>query len=168
MTCICNYCNKEYSSYQSRCNHIRKYHKIDNLKIPQLLPQNNSEKEVFECKNCNKKLSRLDNLNRHLKTCTPKNINIEVDALKDHIKILEEKLLNFMKIHPQTLKKINKDLNNINNGNINNGTINNNTNIINIIPLGKENLNDLLTDNQKIEILKAGNNAHIKLTELIY
>jgi len=167
MICICKYCNKEYSSYQSRCNHMRKYHQKEQLNTPQKTPQNNSKNEGFECSNCNKKLSRQDNLTRHLKKCTPKKINIEeVNALKNEINDLKSTLLNFMKIHPQTLKKINKDLYNVNNGTINNTT--NNTNIINIIPLGKEKLNDVLSDEQKLEILKSGNNAHIKLTELIY
>ena len=170
MSCICSYCYKEYSSFQSRCNHIRKYHKNDELKNPQNPPQNNSQKEGFECKNCNKKFSRQDNLTRHLKTCTPKNINIEeVTALKDEIKDLKSTLLNFMKIHPQTLKKINKQLHNINNGIINNGIINNNTNIINIIPLGKEKLNEVFTNEQILKILKEGmEKSHIKLSELIY
>lgn len=179
MICICKYCNKEYSSYQSRCNHIKKYHLNEDLKLPQITPQNNSKNEGFECSNCNKKLSRQDNLTRHLKKCTPKKINIdEVNALKNEINDLKSTLLNFMKIHPtgplgpnrglplKTLKKINKDLYNVNNGTINNTT--NNTNIINIIPLGKEKLNDVLSNEQKLEILKSGNNAHIKLTELIY
>jgi hypothetical protein len=146
---------------------MRKYHQKEQLNTPQKTPQNNSKNEGFECSNCNKKLSRQDNLTRHLKKCTPKKINIEeVNALKNEINDLKSTLLNFMKIHPQTLKKINKDLYNVNNGTINNTT--NNTNIINIIPLGKEKLNDVLSDEQKLEILKSGNNAHIKLTELIY
>ena len=175
MTYICSYCNKEYSSLQSRCNHIKKYHQNKTLKNPQNPPQNNSQNEGFKCNKCYKKFSRQDNLTRHGKNCSPKKIIIEeVDALKNEIKDLKSTLLNFMKIHPQTLKKINKDLHNTNNGNINNGTITNNTNntnntnIINVIPLGKENLNEILTDEQKLDILKAGNNAHIKLTELIY
>lgn len=30
MTVICKFCNKEFKSYQSRCNHYRKYHKDEN------------------------------------------------------------------------------------------------------------------------------------------
>ena len=54
--------------------------------------------------------------------------------------------------------------NNINNGNINNGIVNNN-NIINIIPLGNEKLNDILSDNEKISIL---NKKHNCINELIH
>lgn len=46
--------------------------------------------------------------------------------------------------------------------NINNGTINI------IVPVGKENFNNILTDKQKKDILKGKDKAPLKLTELIY
>ena len=56
------------------------------------------------------------------------------------------------KIHPKTLNKINKQLNGDNNIiNENNGTINN---TYNIIALGHENLTDIFTKKEKINVLK--------------
>ena len=36
MVIRCNYCNKQYASYSSRCNHIKKYHNDEYIKSPQI------------------------------------------------------------------------------------------------------------------------------------
>ena len=63
-----------------------------------------------------------------------------------------------MKIHPKTLQKINNQLNNssVVNGNV--------INTINIVPLGNENLSELLSDNEKLSIL---NKKYNSINELI-
>ena len=69
---------------------------------------------------------------------------------------LKELLQKSLKIHPKTLQKINNQLNN-------NGTINN----ITIIQLGKENLSELLTKQEKLGILNRqamGINDLVELT----
>jgi len=47
MELLCQYCNKKYASYQSKCNHIKKYHKSEsNLKSNQG-NRENQEKCIF-------------------------------------------------------------------------------------------------------------------------
>jgi hypothetical protein len=172
----CNICKKFYKTYKSLWNHNKNYHKNDNsrnlLKSPQIsskIPQNPQKDEdisTLNCRHCNKNLSRIDNLKRHEEKCKEK------DKGKNKIRELESKIsemfdnqkemLKLIKIHPKTLNKINKQLNN--NGTINNGIINN---TINIIPIGKENLNDVLSNKQKLMVLKS-NTPHIAFTDLIY
>jgi hypothetical protein len=177
----CSFCNKNYKNYKSLWKHKYIYHKNDSPQNTQNtqnntvsgISQNNS---INSCKFCKKILSRKDNLIRHENTCKKKTDNKETDIIKKLEKELSEikELIKTIKIHPKTLEKMNKELVNTNTGNINNGngninTTNNTTNnIINIIPLGKENLNEIFTDTQKLNILKAGEKAHIALTEFIY
>ena len=78
----CNHCNKNYASYQSRCNHIRRYHKVDiasfdnqsnhddNQKSNQLSSNNNNE--LLKCKKCNKEFTFKQNRWRHEQTCDKK------------------------------------------------------------------------------------------------
>jgi hypothetical protein len=66
-----------------------------------------------------------------------------------------------LKIHPKTLNKINTQLNN---NNTNNGIINN----INIVQLGNEDLNNVLTDNQKLKILNRQAMSLNDLVELVH
>ena len=198
MGVICQFCNKEYISYSSRSNHIKKYHQTES-ELGQYAGQYigkydgkydgqypgkygkykvNNEKIVKEkeykcryCKNIYKhKQSRftheqkckndqpnnddeselvfseeeidVDDLNNILKKKNKEyNIIKEIKKQNDELKQMIQKAL---KIHPKTLQKINNQLNNINTGTINN---------INIIQLGKENLDELLTEKEKIAIL---------------
>ena len=61
MVVICNYCNKEYSSYSSRSNHIKKFHTVDvtknvsNVTLSEVnVTKNVSNVTTFKCKKCNK------------------------------------------------------------------------------------------------------------------
>lgn len=135
------------------------------------------------CQYCLKQLSRYDSFKRHLFICKKKkeydenNNENKIKELQEnqiHIKnILTELINKNCKIHPKKLDKINKQLNgNINTlnditNNINNShnTINSNNNTINIIlPLGKENLTDAFTTNEKLQVLK---NRYTSLLYLI-
>ena len=159
----CNYCNKNYASYQSRCNHIRRYHKSE-------VSQNKSEgkldsksegkskvsiKKIIEDKNykciyCNNKYKHKQSKYNHEKKCKNENKKLEnedkIDKMEKEIESLKDLLQKALKIHPKTLQKINNQLNNINNGTINNNTIN-------IIQLGKEDLTKMLTMEEKMSIL---------------
>ena len=173
----CKLCNKNYKSIQSLCNHNRRFHKKitqNNSKLPQnnsILPQNTSKKinKMVYCKYCNKKFSRLDNMNRHMKICKIKkekdNNNNYKNKLKlkdAEIKRLKERLRDKMnkscKMHYKTLQKINNQLNNNITKNNCVETINNihNRNIINfnLVGFGKEELGDVLSNKEQLKILK--------------
>ena len=155
----CKLCNKKYASYKSLWFHNYKYHKIPVVK--NVVIENNVVKNVVEnvviknrCKNCDKTLADRISRWKHEKICLQKNLEkknneIKIEQIeKENLEIRKEmeKLKNLLqkslKIHPKTLQKINNQLNN-------NGTINN----ITIIQLGKENLSELLTKQEKIKIL---------------
>ena len=159
----CKYCNKNYSSYQSRCNHIRRYHKLNTTETPPLPPINPPEQHQNTPKNkcsfCNSVFSRKDSLTRHISKNRCKNENKKLEnedkmekmekemlEYKKEMDLLKTQLQKALKIHPKTLQKINNQLNNINNGTINNNTIN-------IIQLGKEDLTKMLTMEEKMSIL---------------
>ena len=175
----CKICNKNYKSIQSLCNHNRRFHKKitqNNSKLPQnnsFLPQNTSKKtnKMVYCKYCNKKFSRLDNMNRHMKTCKVKNekensiilkMKKEKNEYKNEIKRLKQRLRDKMnkncKIHYKTLQKINNQLNNNITKNNCVETINNihNRNIINfnLVGFGKEEFGDVLSNKEQLKILK--------------
>jgi len=172
MVIICTFCNKEYASYSSRSNHIKKFHPHQNTKItpdPPNQHQKPPENNNIICNKCNKDFSRPDSLSRHItKNRCKKIINKDDKDLK--IEKMEKEMLEYkkemekmkellqksLKIHPKTLQKINNQLNN-------NGTINN----ITIIQLGKENLSELLTKQEKLGILNRqamGINDLVELT----
>jgi len=69
MGVMCQYCNKEFISYQSRCNHVRKFHNSNKptitTKLPQFdenVPQKTTKITKNDCEYCHKKLSRYDSL----------------------------------------------------------------------------------------------------------
>lgn len=165
MVLMCQYCNKEFSSYQSRCNHIRIYHTTSNdfknfkdfEKTSNIIPENNK----FSCKYCNKTFTRKNNLNYHIKNVCKEKDNKD-DAYKKENELLKKELSEMRqqltllinkeaKIHPKTLQKINKQLHN--EGNIgavgNNNTVNNNT----FVKFGPVKLENLLTEKQILTIL---------------
>ena len=197
----CEKCNKFYSSMSSLCNHNKRFHKPMSSESPQNpqsllnissdssnnIESNNSICIKNQCKYCNKILSRIDNLTRHEKTCKHKIKMEETTELKQEIHELKNtmnEILKTIKIHPKTLEKINKQLNNCNNttnNTTNNNTTNNNTtnntnntinnttnNIINnnitLVKFGEENLEKTLTKKEKIKILE---NMYYSLEESI-
>jgi protein-arginine kinase activator protein McsA len=60
MVIVCKYCNKEYASYSSRSNHIKKYHQVNvvNDVVEVVVDNQNINKNVViknnVCKKCNK------------------------------------------------------------------------------------------------------------------
>ena len=145
----CKYCNKDYASYQSLCNHRTKFHKNENnhndnpsiiIDNPMIIPNNqqiiSSPLEIetvktYDCRYCKNKFQYFQNRWRHEKKCKTKNTEI---IEKTNSQIIQNQNNNSQLIE--------------NNGTINNttnnGTINNTNNII-INNYGQENL-DYLTD----------------------
>ena len=167
----CTICNKFYKSYKSLWKHNDIFHKVDNqsnISIEQpiisqksvtVLPKN---KKLYKCKNCNKDYKHIQSRWKHEQICNNnvneiqliKKENIEMKKEMSELKNMLQKAL---KIHPKTLQKINKQLNNINNGTVNN-------NNINIVQLGHENLDEILTEKEKLGIL---NNKCHSLRDLV-
>jgi len=159
MVVICQHCNKEYSSQSSRSNHIKKYHTAKKPALAHPAPANQPPGppvKIIKCTKCNITFTRVDSLTRHInkKRCKGeneeiKNENIEIlkmkkenTEIKQELEKLKDLLQKSLKIHPKTLQKINNQLNN--HGNINN---------ITIYQLGKENLSELFTKQEKLGIL---------------
>jgi hypothetical protein len=124
---ICEYCNKNYSSYNSMNRHIQK------CKI--------KEKALFENEELKKQNDELKKEYEEMKQ--------SLDEMKT---MMLEMMNNKCKMHPKTLQKL-INSNNINSNN--NITIINN-NQINIIELGDENLNNVFSKEEKLKILKCG------------
>ena len=187
MVIICKYCNKEYSSYSSRSNHIKKYHNDDNKQLinidkhynKQLINKNDDLKidKKYLCKKCDKSFDFYQSRWRHEKNCK---VIKEHKNTEDKIKQLENKnnimaaemerlkdiIQKSLKIHPQTLKKINNELSNniINSNNITNNTINNNL----YVQIGNEDLVNVLTKAEKRGILNRKAMGINDLVELIH
>ena len=121
----------------------------------------------MKCKYCNRKYKHRSSRSRHEKTCKKKtkdksSIKNKYEEEIQNLKLQVQKLMNEKcKMHYKTLNKINNNLK-INNGNqinknnciehINN--IHHNKINVNIIELGRENLFDVLTEKERLYILK--------------
>ncbi len=186
----CNICKKNYKSHRSLWNHNKKFHpNVSKISpeispfsgdmghfIPKISPENGDIKSDLlkrktdnrQCEFCNIILSSYKNLNRHLQTCKIKlNISIQDTKLEELKKNLIDMINVRCKVHPKTLKKINNILtNNNNNNNINNGTINNIN--INIVPFGKEDTMNILSNKTKKEILNRKHQALYACIEKVH
>ena len=171
MVVICKYCNKEYSSYASRSNHIKRFHNNNSINVS-IQGQTVSDKclklsdiiKEYYCKICNSKFNNRKTKWSHEKKCSITNetklkeennkLKELVINIKDEMADMKKQMLELMnkvcKIHPKTLTKINKQLN-IND----NKVINNNY----IIQLGREKLCDVFSKKEKIAVLKQGYNC---------
>jgi len=102
MEYICKHCNKGYASYQSRCNHIRRYHKsklsIDksdskkddkSTNKPNISKKNEENLDEYKCKNCSKTYRHFQSRWKHQQTCQNINnklSNNNIDEIKKEIK----------------------------------------------------------------------------------
>ena len=137
----CNYCEKEYKSMSARSQHYNLKHKDEYVKDK--LEKKNKK---YNCEYCEKKYSTRQSCYYHRKKCN-KIIDNKYIKLQNEVTELKNKLNNVLlesQKTPNIIQKINKQL-------INNGTINN---ITNIITFGNEDLNNILTQNEILEILK--------------
>jgi hypothetical protein len=157
----CNICNKNYASKQSLWNHNHKFHD-NNIskksaknqpKIHQTSVKNqpiviqsvlNTKHNILECKYCNKLYKHIQSRWKHEQKCKVKSNDDQIMELKKEINELKEKINN---------TQITTNSNNTNSNNTlnNKGTINNNY----IIAFGKEEINNILTEKEKIRILNA-------------
>jgi DNA repair photolyase len=98
---ICQYCNKEYKTYQSRSNHIKKFHENNNnsnknytakitpkseLTSAKITPKNGC-KNV--CEYCYTEFTRRDSLKKHYDRCRLKNSTLHL--LNEQLKEMKEK-----------------------------------------------------------------------------
>jgi hypothetical protein len=177
---------KDFASMSSRSNHIKRIHKyvkenvvtsdVKNVVKKENVVKNVVKKENNVCKYCDKRLADRITRWKHEQKCKEKTNendnkitnhelnelkkqNIEIIKQNEELKLLLQKAL---KIHPKTLQKINSQLNNTNNGTINNGTI------INIVPLGQENLEMILSQKEKMKILNRKGNSLTELVDLVH
>jgi len=174
----CKKCIKEYSTYKSLWRHNALKHKDDVVSVD----VSNVEKNVsnvplnvsnsFNCSKCNENFNSRTTKWRHEKKCEniieikvieEKTKDEKIDLvmkenleMKKEMEKLKEMLQKALKIHPKTLTKINKQLNN---------TINNN-NIY--VQLGNENLSEILSNKQKMGILNRQVMGINDLVELIH
>jgi len=173
----CNICNKNYKHRQSLYNHNKTFHPKQSQKEPY-----ESQKEPYEsqkehihsnliCQYCDKKYKHYQSKNRHEKKCNKNiekklndkceklekeneemkiNFQNEIEELKNQLKELMNKNC---KIHYKTLQKINNQHNIESQNNIQNQQNIQNNNI-NIIGFTKENLLELFSPKEKLNILQ--------------
>ena len=189
MSFNCKICNRTYKSFQSLWNHNNKFHnniqQIESSINNNLIDKNkiiiNNNTNETECKFCKVIFSNKSSLKRHINRCKIKKceddkikqenelLKKQIESHNNEINMLKEMILKLIndncKVHPKTLTKINKQLNNINNGTINNNNIVNN-NVI--IQFGNEALCDFLTDKQKMRILNSRHDCLNKLVKYIH
>jgi hypothetical protein len=145
----CNYCNKNYASSSSLCNHNKKFHNEYVVERGSFVQNNEVVCGTFEvldkklyklpqCKFCNKQFNDRSNKSKHEKICKNK-IILEITNVKNENELLKSQIINNIQ-------------------NINNGIINNNQIIINQV--GKETL-DGLSLKDILSITKDGNNMPI-------
>jgi hypothetical protein len=166
----CKICEKYYKSYQSLWNHVKKYHSSEGKNVVEKCDtlEKMSHKNTLEkcntytddnrtCKFCKKQLCDRKYRWKHEKICKFKEVgDNKINKLEKQIEQLKT----------QISEKSTKQINNCNivNGNVNTGPIFN----LQIVPLGKEKLTDVLTEKQKMSVLNSYHNPHIALTDLIF
>ena len=146
-----------------------------------------NEKIYGRCKYCNKPFKTQPGLSRHENhRCKHNKSMIESNKKDEKIEFMEREMMEIKdklrrimnekcKMHYKTLNKINNNLkingNQINKNNciehINNIHNNNNINV-NIIELGKENLFDVLTEKERLNILKHRYGSVEKLVQHVH
>lgn len=154
----------------------------------------NQEQNGYKCKYCGRIYKHKQSKYNHLKKCEERKIAEECkldNKLVKKTELMENELI-CLKRENKLIKKENKELNkvcnlngnkrnlsirtqnnNINTKNINNSkniqnTNNIQNNIINIVPLGKEELQSIFTDDEQVEVLKRQYNSLQHLIFKIY
>ena len=180
----CSICSKIYSSKASLLNHNRIYH---NIKIYKLI-------NTKQCKYCNKPFASSQSRLRHENKCTitelDENKNQETDETNYELILLKEKLekseeiirlqnklLKSKKIDTKTFKAVNKILMdrsynnalvNANNNVNSNNRITNHNNNYQIFAVGNEDLINVLTLEQKKQIMNSRLGSIEKIVEIAH
>ena len=177
-TFSCSICNKLYSSNSSLSNHTRISHGIR---------KNNIERK-YDCRYCNKEYIFPQSRWKHERTCKTKE-EMEMAKIKEEnerllrekmekneeIIKLQKKLLNSKRMDNKTFKAVNKILmeRSYKNSNNNNTINSNNTNTINnntyqIFSLGNEDIINVLTYEQKKQIMNSRFCSLEKIVEITH
>ena len=161
----CFVCKKKYKSYKSLWKHNTTYHKNNSHTNTTIHTTETHIKVENKCINCDVLFSRKDSLKRHIDAnkCNKKENKIDLIIkenleMKKEMENLKSMLQSALKIHPKTLNKINNQLNV--SGNMNN--------TFNIVQLGRENLTDILSSKEKMNILNRQAMSLNDLVELIH
>ena len=160
---ICEYCNRNFSNKYSIKKHIKicdikKYNELNNNEL------NNNELIYNENENLKLKI-QLTEIEKNKIEAEQNKIKEENINLKLKLQ-LEKLIIAKCKMHPKTFKSLNNKL--INNS-MNNNTINNNiTNNFKIYTIGKENLLDILTQNEKTDIMRSRYNCLERIVEIVH
>jgi hypothetical protein len=182
----CNECNKTYYLYKSLWAHNKKKH----TEITEII--NNC---LYECRICSKEYKHKQSRHKHEQTCSIIKINnelelerkrqekeqeniesekkiqskLEVERMKQETLKLQIKLQGMKRINNKTFKAINKllmDRSTINTQNVTNNTIINNN--FQIMALGKENVVETLSMNDKKMILDSRMCSLDKLVDIVH
>jgi len=178
----CKECQKQYTRKSTLTNHIKTKHPIvfaincnQNENKTEIKP----EKKIYNCRYCNTYYTFPSSRCRHEKKCkTQSNLSVkeEVEKLKVEITELQNKLLKMKRIDKKTFKSVNKILmdRSYKNMMLNNSNNTNNTStntIINnygIVSLGKEDILNTLTMQQKKQIINAKMMSLEKIIEITH
>jgi hypothetical protein len=191
---ICSECNKTFSTKHGLLKHRRNIHEIYCIEKDR---KRDETTNCYKCKYCMKEYKISQSRWYHEKTCSEKikqetmaqemeRIRMESERLKleneriikektEEINRLQKKLLKSKRIDKKTFKAVNKvlierSLQNSNNNNTinsnNNNTINNNT--FQICSLGKEDILNILTADQKKLILDSRLFSIEKMVEIVH
>jgi len=173
----CEICNKGYSSKSSFSNHKKIYHNT-------VIKEN-----VYNCRYCEKNYTKRQSRWIHEKKCILIENAIENDIdkileenemvkeernkLKDQVIKLQSKLLKTNRLDTKTFKAINRILMERSYNNSHNNTITNSNNVINnniqqICNIGNEELINVLTEQEKRQILNAKYNALERIVEIAH
>jgi len=182
---LCNH-NKRFHNDvkkgESNISHLSATHQ-SNISIPSTKNEKINESDTYECRYCDNKYKHIQSRWKHEIKCKIKMDKINEDILKqkeecikqkeeslkqkDEIIRLQKKLLTAKRLDSKSFKALNKILierSTINSHN--NNTINNNN--YQILSLGNENILNVLTMQQKKQILSSKLNSIEKLVEIAH
>lgn len=171
----CDICNKKFKQKSHYMTHINKKFscapKNTNL-TPAIFSVKSADVNKYHCEFCSISFTRNSNLKRHVDNrCKKKKKNDNEHLLKQLLNEMQElkNKMSFLEKENEKLKsnKKKKIINNINenSNNINNVQINNN---FNIVAFGKEELENIVSDNVCKKILNKGFQSVIHLIEYVH
>lgn len=146
----CEFCNKNYKSYQSLWNHLKKIHNEENINICK-------KSKNYPCSVCHKKFSRIDSLKYHKEN----NCKIKLDSVQEEINSLKKKIEK-LENKPSVIDNSQNNKNSLNNINSNNKMVN----FIYINKTGNENIHEL-NDKETNEIFDKEISCVVSLIKLI-
>ena len=190
----CCICIKNYSSKSSLCNHTKKFHSknVINKKVKKYQPKSadTSAKNqpsisqisaftFYACRFCKKEYKHIQSRWKHEVKCKEENeihkikeeneiLRRERDQKNQEIIKLQKKLLSSKRLDNKTFKAVNKILMDRSNSN----NITNSNNVINnnypILSLGNEELTNVLTMDQKKQIMNSRLGSLEKIVEITH